>query len=81
MMRLVSIQSKDVINIFDGQKIGYIADVEIDWCLKKIVAIVVEKIGFFHFICFFKDPPCIVIPIECVISLKGDVILVNLEHL
>ena len=29
---------------------------------------------------FFKEPPVLVIPIECVISLKGDVILVNIEQ-
>lgn len=81
IMRLVSLQSKDVINIFDGHKVGYISDIEIDWCTKQVLAIIVEKIGIFHFFCFFKDPPCIVIPIECVVSLKGDVILVNIEHL
>ena len=31
-MRLVSLQSKDVINVYDGRKIGYIADIEVDWC-------------------------------------------------
>ena len=63
-MRFVSLQSKDVINVYDGKKIGYIA----------------EKMNFFHFFCFFKEPPVLVIPIECVISLKGDVILVNIEQ-
>ena len=70
-MRLVSLQSKDVINVYDGRKIGYIADIQ---------ALIVEKINFFHFLCFFKEPPVIVIPIQCVVSLKGDVILVNIEH-
>ena len=46
-MRFVSLQSKDVINVYDGKKIGYIV---------------------------------LVISIECVISLKGDVILVNIEQ-
>ena len=81
MMRLLSLQSKDVINVFDGQKIGYIADVDIDWCSKHVIALVVQNISVFHFFCFFKDPPCQIIPIECVISLKGDVILVNIKHL
>ena len=29
---------------------------------------------------FFKEAPCIVIPIECVVSIGGDVILVSIEH-
>ena len=27
-MRFVSLQSKDVINVYDGKKIGYIADID-----------------------------------------------------
>ena len=80
-MRFVELQSKDVVNVTNGCKVGFISDVEIDWCSKQVIAIVVQKISVFHFFCFFKDPPCQIIPIECVISLKGDVILVNIEHL
>lgn len=47
-MRLVSLQSKDVINVYDGRKIGYIADIEVDWCQRCIQALIVEKINFFH---------------------------------
>ena len=53
-MRFVSLQSKDVINVYDGKKIGYIADIELDWCQKCIRALIVEKMNFFHFF-----PPCI----------------------
>ena len=56
-MRFVSLQSKDVINVYDGKKIGYIADIELDWCQKCIRALIVEKMNFFHFFCFFKEPP------------------------
>ena len=48
-MRFVSLQSKDVINVYDGKKIGYIADIELDWCQKCIQALIVEKMNFFHF--------------------------------
>ena len=70
-MRFVKLQSKDVINVVDGCKIG--------WCGKCIQAIVVEKYSFFKLLCFFKEAPCIVIPIECVVSIGGDVILVSIE--
>ena len=68
-MRLVSLQSKDVINVYDGRKIGYIADIEVDWCQRCIQALIVEKINFFHFLIgsFLNRT-------------KGDVILVNIEH-
>ena len=46
---------------------------------KCIQAIVVEKYSFFKLLCFFKEAPCIVIPIECVVSIGGDVILVSIE--
>ena len=45
-MRFVSLQSKDVINVYDGKKIGYIADIELDWCQKCIRALIVEKMNF-----------------------------------
>lgn len=52
-MRFVSLQSKDVINVYDGKKIGYIADIELDWCQKCIRALIVEKMNFFSFFLFF----------------------------
>ena len=45
-MRFVSLQSKDVINVYDGKKIGYIADIELDWCQKCIRALIVENMNF-----------------------------------
>lgn len=78
-MRFIALQSKDVVNVFDGCKVGFVSDVEIDWCTKSICALVVEKYTFFRIFCFFKEPPCIIVPIECVVSLGGDVILINIE--
>ena len=46
-MRFVKLQSKDVINVVDGCKIGFISDIELNWCGKCIQAIVVEKYSFF----------------------------------
>lgn len=52
-MRLVSLQSKDVINVYDGRKIGYIADIEVDWCQRCIQALIVEKNQFLSLSLFF----------------------------
>lgn len=78
-MRFVKLQSKDVVNVINGCKVGFISDIEIDWCTRSIQAIVVERFSFFKLFCFFKEAPCIIIPFECVVSIGGDVILVSIE--
>ena len=40
---------------------------------------IVERFSAFKFICFFKGPPAIVIPIEHIITIGEDVILVHVE--
>lgn len=80
-MRFVKLQSKDVINVIDGCKIGFISDIEIDLCKRCIESIVVEKNSIFKLLCFFKETPCVVIPIECVVSIGGDVILVSIGEI
>lgn len=78
-MRFICMQRKDVINIKNGMKIGFISDIEIDPICRCIQAIVVEKSSAFKLICFFKGPPCIVIPVEQIVSIGEDVILVDIE--
>lgn len=51
-MRFVSLQSKDVINVYDGKKIGYIADIELDWC-QTYTCFNCRKNEFFSFFLFF----------------------------
>ena len=78
-MRLLALQSKDVINVCDGNKVGYISDIEINWCTKCVEAIIVEKNSFLRIFCFFKEAPCVIIPVDLIVSFGGDVILVNME--
>lgn len=78
-MRLISLQRKDVVNVKSGVKIGYVSDVEIDPICHSILAIIIEKSNAFKLICFFKGPPCIVIPVEQIISIGEDVILVDID--
>lgn len=79
-MRLVTLQSKDVVNIVNGRKIGYVIDVEVDLCNYKIDALVVEKDTLFKIFCFFKEPPTWVIPMRCVVNIGSDVILVQIDE-
>ena len=78
-IKKTTITNNSVPDEFKNFDIGFISDIEIDWCGKCIQAIVVEKYSFFKLLCFFKEAPCIVIPIECVVSIGGDVILVSIE--
>ena len=76
-MSLLELQSKDVISVNDGSRIGYICDIEIDVACASICAIVVEKNSIFNYFRFCKEPREVVIPIDHVVSIGKDVILVN----
>ncbi len=78
-MRFVSIQSKDVVNASTGTKIGYVVDVEIDPCCRYIQALIVERMTPFKFVTVFKGPPTFLIPIENIITIGDDVIIVNID--
>jgi YlmC/YmxH family sporulation protein len=78
-MRLIALERKDVISMKTGEKLGFISDVEIDANCRFIEAIVVERFSLFKLICFFKGPPCLVIPIEQIVNIGEDVILVDVE--
>lgn len=52
-MRFVKMQTKEVVNVCDGKKIGYVSDIEICWSSKCIEAIIVEKMNIFRFFLFF----------------------------
>lgn len=71
------IREKEVINLCDGARLGYVCDFEIDLCDAKIVSLILPSCsGLFG---FPKGSP-IVIPwcrVECV---GEDTILVKLEH-
>lgn len=77
-MRFVTLQAKDVINVCDGRKIGFVVDAEIDECSYMLVAILVEATNPLRLCTFFKEPEVIVIPITSVVNIGDDVILVNI---
>jgi len=79
IMRFITLQSKDVVSASTGAKIGYVVDMEIDPICRCIQAIIVEKFSPLKFICIFKGPPVIIIPIENIITIGEDVIIVNTE--
>ena len=78
-MRFITLQSKDVVSANTGTKIGYVVDCEIDVYCQTIQALIVERLSPFKLICAFKGPPTLVIPIENVITIGKDVIIVNID--
>lgn len=78
-MRLISLQRKDVVNIKTGSKIGFVSDFEIDPICHCIQAIIVERTSCFKLLLFFKGPPCLIIPVEQIVNIGEDVILVDIE--
>ncbi len=75
MQRAGELRQKEVININDGNRLGYVCDVEVSLSKGEIEAIVVP--GKMKFINFSKKGD-IVIP-WCKICVIGDVILVDIE--
>ena len=78
-MRFICLQSKDVINASTGSKIGFVVDMEIDPICRCIQAIIVERFSALKLISLFKGPPTIIIPIENIITIGEDVIIVNID--
>lgn len=73
-MNLSDLQSKDIININDGKRIGNIIDVSIDSTGKPVI-LLVEKYKFF--LSLFKSS-AIEIKWEQIKKIGKDVILVNI---
>ena len=78
-MRFLCLQSKDVINAANGSKIGFISDVEVNINNLCIEALIVERFSHLKFLCLVKGPPVIVIPINQIITIGEDVVIVNVE--
>ena len=67
-------REKEVVNVADGRKLGYVGELEFDVCDGRITAIVIPgKAGF----CGIGVKESIVIPWEKIERIGEDVILVN----
>lgn len=77
MCRIEELCRKDVINIKDGCRLGYICDVEIDASDGRVVALVIY--GRAKFFGIFGREDDIVIPWNCIKTLGEDTVLVCIE--
>ena len=76
-MRLSELQMKDVINVFDGKKVGNIIDAKIDGNDGKMMRLIVEPNKVFKR--FFSSGNELEIVWEQIVKIGDDVILVNIE--
>ena len=72
------LREKEVVNICDGRRFGYVCDMEIDTICGSICALTVP--GEFKFFGFSRCNDY-VIPWECVEQIGGDIILVRVVNL
>jgi len=77
MIKISEFQTKDVINVFDGKKLGVVQDLEIDLGNGKIDALVVPTQG--KLFGLLGNGTEYVIPWKNIIKIGLDVVLVKLE--
>ena len=76
-MKISDFQTKDVINIVDGKKLGQISDIELDLRSGRIEAVVVPGGG--RFFGLFGGGDDIVIPWRSIVKIGADVVLVKIH--
>jgi YlmC/YmxH family sporulation protein len=77
MVKISDFQTKDVVNVADGKRLGNIGDIEIDLNTGKIEAVVVSGGG--KVLGFFGREEDIVIPWKNILKIGQDVILVRFK--
>lgn len=77
-MKISDFQTKDVINIVDGKKLGQISDLELDMRQGRIESIVVPSMG--KFFGMFGSSTEVIIPWKNIVKIGLDVVLVKLDE-
>lgn len=77
-MKISDFQTKDVINIVDGKKLGQISDLELDLKQGRIEAIVVPS--YSKFMGLFGGGTELIIPWRNIVKIGADVVLVKMEE-
>lgn len=73
--RLTDLRYKEVIDVADGSRYGYVGDVEIDWTDGKVRALVVP--GRLRLLGLLGREEDVVVPFEAVRRFGEDIILVD----
>jgi len=78
LVKISDFQTKEVVNILDGKRLGQISDLEIDLRHGRVEAIIVPGPG--KFMGFFSAGNDYVIPWRNIVKIGKDVVLVRLEE-
>jgi YlmC/YmxH family sporulation protein len=78
LVKISDFQTKEVVNILDGKRLGQISDLEIDLRHGRVEAIVVPGPG--KFLGFFAAGNDYVIPWRNIVKIGKDVVLVRMEE-
>ncbi|NMO94767.1 YlmC/YmxH family sporulation protein [Paenibacillus lemnae] len=78
-MKISDFQTKDVINIVDGKRLGQVSDLELDLRQGRIDAIVVPSYG--KFMGLFGGGSDLIIPWRNIVKIGSDVVLVKMEEI
>lgn len=77
--KIADMRQKEVINLKNGMRLGYVDDVEIDIFDGKLTAIIIAgHLKFFGFLGRYDD---IIIPFDKIEKIGEDLILVNFEYI
>ncbi|KAA9007755.1 YlmC/YmxH family sporulation protein [Paenibacillus spiritus] len=77
-MKISDFQTKDVINIIDGKRLGQIGDLELDLRRGVIDAIIIP--GYSRFLGLFGGGADLVIPWRNIVKIGSDVVLVKMDE-
>lgn len=77
MLRAGDLRQKEVINITDGKRLGFVSDVEINFSAGYIDAIIIPAPG--KFLGIFGKGADYVIPWKDIVRVGDDIILVEYE--
>lgn len=78
-MKISDFQTKDVINVVDGKRLGHISDLELDLRQGTIEAIVVPVNS--KFMGLFGGGSDLIIPWKNIVKIGSDVVLVKMDGL
>ncbi|WP_400163208.1 YlmC/YmxH family sporulation protein [Brevibacillus sp. TJ4] len=78
MVKISDFQTKEVVNILDGKRLGQISDLEIDLRHGRIESIVIPGPG--KFLGFLASGNDYIIPWRNIVKIGKDVVLVRMEE-
>ena len=76
-MRFSELRCKEIINICDGRRLGYVCDAEFDFPKGELKALIVP--GPARVFGLFGREPDFLIPVGCITRMGADIILVEVQ--